>query len=121
MDRIRSLVGLVFLLMVCWLLSNNRKIVPWRVVLWGMGLQVILGVIVMKTDLGNWFFSMVNGAFMKFSINTRMALDLRNLARSGNVPVGPGAPFGPVASTGEVASVGAFCVSSCLQLFSSRH
>ena len=116
MDRIRSVVGLVFLLMVCWLLSNNRKLVPWRVVLWGMGLQVILGVIVMKTDLGNWFFSMVNGAFMKllqFTTNGAGFL-FGNLARSGNVPVGPGGPFGPVASTGEVASVGAYFAFSVL-------
>lgn len=116
MDRARSVVGLLFLLLVCWLLSNNRKIIPWRVVLWGMGLQIILGVIVMKTDLGNWFFSMVNGAFMKllqFTTNGAGFL-FGNLARSGNVPVGPGGPFGPVASSGEVAAVGAYFAFSVL-------
>ena len=77
---------------------------------------MILGFIVMKTSFGNWFFSMVNGAFMKllqFTTNGAGFL-FGNLARSGNVPVGPGGPFGPVASTGEVASVGAYFAFSVL-------
>ncbi len=37
-------------------MSNNRRIFPWRVVLWGLGLQSTLAVILLKTPWGHTFF-----------------------------------------------------------------
>ncbi len=109
-DRMRSLVGLVFLLGICFVFSSNRKAVSWRLVVWGVGLQIMLGFLVLKTDAGKWLFGHVNTLFVKLMAFTEegAAFLFGNLARSGNVPVGPGGAFGPVGSTESVASVGAF-------------
>lgn len=61
--RCISLGGLFVLLGVAWALSENRRAVPWRLVGWGMGLQFILGLIVMHTQFGVWFFQGVKGGF----------------------------------------------------------
>ena len=109
-DRLRRLVGLFFLLGLCFVFSSNRKAVSWRLVVWGVGLQIMLGFLVLKTDAGNWLFGQVNTLFVKLMAFTEegAAFLFGNLARSGNVPVGPGGAFGPVGSTESVANVGAF-------------
>ncbi len=41
-----SLVGMVGLCGIAWLGSENRRIVPWKVIFWGIGLQLALGLFV---------------------------------------------------------------------------
>ncbi len=52
-----SLLGIVVLLLVAWLLSNNRRRFPWRVAGWGLGLQLFLAVILLRTPWGGAVFS----------------------------------------------------------------
>ena len=35
-----------------WLLSRDRKHFPWRTVLWGMGLQFVFALFILKTPVG---------------------------------------------------------------------
>lgn len=58
--RLRSLVGLFALGLVAWLLSLNRKMISWRVVAWGTGLQLIFGLFILKTPVGTAIFSGLN-------------------------------------------------------------
>jgi len=44
MDRLRSVLGLLSLVFIAWLLSNNRRNVQWRVVLWGLSLQLLFAL-----------------------------------------------------------------------------
>ncbi len=44
-----------------WLLSVNRKGVSWRPVMWGLGLQLVLGAIVLTPALQDFFFTVVDG------------------------------------------------------------
>jgi CNT family concentrative nucleoside transporter len=46
------------------LLSKNRKAIPWRTVSWGMGLQILVAVFVLRTGLGYWLISKVSSAFV---------------------------------------------------------
>lgn len=46
-----SLLGLVAILAVCWVLSRSRREVRWRTVLWGLGLQFLLALIILRDDL----------------------------------------------------------------------
>lgn len=55
-----SLIGLFAMVGIAWLLSTHRDRVPWRVIGWGIGLQVSFGVLVMKTDVGLRLFSLLN-------------------------------------------------------------
>ncbi|MGB5520950.1 MAG: nucleoside transporter C-terminal domain-containing protein [Polyangiales bacterium] len=59
-QRLISLFGLFAMVAIAWLFSKHRKRVPWRVIAWGIGLQVSFGVLVMKTDLGLRLFSILN-------------------------------------------------------------
>ncbi len=61
-QRLVSLVGLFAMVGIAWLLSRHRRLVPWRVIGWGLGLQLSFGVLVMKTRAGLWVFSVLNDA-----------------------------------------------------------
>ena len=59
-QRLIPLFGLFAMVGIAWLLSNRRDRVPWRVIGWGIGLQVSFGVLVMKTDVGLRLFAVLN-------------------------------------------------------------
>ncbi|MGB5223018.1 MAG: nucleoside transporter C-terminal domain-containing protein [Polyangiales bacterium] len=59
-QRLISLVGLLAMLGIAWLLSKHRDRVSWRLVGWGVALQLTFGVVVMKTEVGLWVFSVLN-------------------------------------------------------------
>jgi CNT family concentrative nucleoside transporter len=55
-----SAVGLLALLGLCWLMSDNKKKINWRLVAWGLGLQLTFGVLILKTGPGLWIFEQLN-------------------------------------------------------------
>jgi CNT family concentrative nucleoside transporter len=61
-QRLMSLIGLFAMVAIAWLLSRHRRVVPWRTIGWGLGLQLSFGVLVMKTRVGLWVFSVLNDA-----------------------------------------------------------
>ncbi|HEV8322314.1 MAG TPA: nucleoside transporter C-terminal domain-containing protein [Myxococcota bacterium] len=62
LDRAISFGGLFVMLAVCWAMSNNRRIVQWRVVLWGTALQLAFAVVVLKVPgVSDFFFVAVDG------------------------------------------------------------
>jgi len=46
------MIGILAILALCFLLSSNRRAIEWRVVLWGLGLQVAVAAFVLRTDTG---------------------------------------------------------------------
>ena len=56
MEKFISFIGLVTMLAIAFLLSSDRKKINWRTVLSGVGLQVFLGLIILKTGFGKEFF-----------------------------------------------------------------
>lgn len=63
MERIVSFLGLMIMLLIAFLLSSNRKNINWRTVLSGVGLQIFLGLIILKTPFGKDFFEGARGFF----------------------------------------------------------
>ncbi len=61
--RLVSLGGLAVMLAIAWALSEGRSAVKGRVVAWGLGLQLILALFVMKTAAGTWLFGKVDAVF----------------------------------------------------------
>ena len=47
-----GLLGLIFILVVTYGLSADRKRVRFSIVAWGVGLQILLAVLVLKTPFG---------------------------------------------------------------------
>ena len=62
--RLTSLLGLGVMVVLAWVLSENRREVSWRVVAWGVGLQILFGLLVLKTHAGQVFFEYVKEGFL---------------------------------------------------------
>jgi CNT family concentrative nucleoside transporter len=65
--KLISLLGIVSFLGLAWGMSSNRRQIPWRVVAWGMGLQLIIGLVVFRTPLGQGLFEAANVAIEKLN------------------------------------------------------
>jgi len=57
MDRFAGLLGIVILLGIAFLMSNNRKKIDYKLVGWGLGLQLFFAVFILKTPVGLPFFN----------------------------------------------------------------
>ncbi len=64
MSILQSIAGIGILLGIAWALSNDRRNVPWRIIGWGLGLQLLFAVLVLKTPPGRWLFSRLNDLVM---------------------------------------------------------
>ena len=110
-QRLISVLGMITLLFIAWLLSVNRAMIPWRVVLWGLGLQIVFALLILKTPAGEAFFTWINTVIVSLLGFTEAgARFLFGNLVVNNVPVGTGepgnAPFTP--TIGMVANTGAF-------------
>jgi CNT family concentrative nucleoside transporter len=56
MERLISLLGIVCILGIGYGLSTNRKAISLRVVGWGLGLQLLLAVFILRTSAGTTIF-----------------------------------------------------------------
>ena len=60
-SRLTGLFGLVLILAIGFALSRNRKAISWRVVAWGLGLQVVFAVFVLRVSFGREMFKWLGG------------------------------------------------------------
>jgi concentrative nucleoside transporter, CNT family len=60
--RIQPLVGLIVILTIAYAISTNRRAIDRRTVAWGLGLQILFGVIVLKTAVGRQVFQTLGSA-----------------------------------------------------------
>jgi CNT family concentrative nucleoside transporter len=91
LPRLRSLVGLLVLALLAWALSVDRARVQWRVVGWGIGLQLLFALFILKTPVGAGIFdgaSAVVVALLGFTVDGARFI-FGNLVFD-NVPVGTG-------------------------------
>jgi CNT family concentrative nucleoside transporter len=66
MSRLVSALGLVVFLLIGYLLSTNRRAVRWRTVAWGIALQVLVAVVIIKTPLGFAVFRFIGELAKRF-------------------------------------------------------
>ena len=99
-QRLQSFIGIFGLLAIAYLLSNNRKAIQWRLVGWGIALQLSFAVIVLATAPGKWFFSKMNDMIVALLGFTEQGASFvfGNLIFN-NVPVG--IPIDPTALKDE--------------------
>lgn len=65
MQQAISFLGVFSMVGVAWLLSKHKRRMPWRIVLWGTAVQIVFGIIVLRTAFGRWVFSGMNDAVVK--------------------------------------------------------
>ena len=66
MSHFVPLVGITGILLTAFLLSKNRKAIKLRIVGWGLGLQFLLALFVMKTKVGFDAMQKISGAAVWF-------------------------------------------------------
>ena len=60
MERFTGLLGLIVVMAVAYLFSNNRRAIQPRVIFWGLGLQIGFAFLVLKTPVADLFRSLSN-------------------------------------------------------------
>jgi CNT family concentrative nucleoside transporter len=89
MHRLQAALGLIVMLSLLVLFSSHRRAIRWRVVLWGIGLQVLFALIVLKVPAGYAVFRGVNIGFLKIMDATETgARFLFGPLAGGGFPVG---------------------------------
>src|SRR5207247_7434074 len=66
-SKLVSLLVMAMMLCLAWLCSMNRKIFPWRTVLWGLGLQLFFALFILKTPIGAGIFDLAQRAVLKLN------------------------------------------------------
>src|SRR6476659_4291487 len=91
---IQPLFGAVVILAIAVAFSNNRRAINWTTVAWGLGLQIVFALIVLKTAVGQRVFETLGRGMNKLL---------------GFASVGAGFVFGPLgdSSVWSRAMVGA--------------
>jgi concentrative nucleoside transporter, CNT family len=63
MGRFTGVLGILFILFVAWLLSTNRRAIKLSTIAWGLSLQIVLGIFVLRVHAGQAIFQTLgNGA-----------------------------------------------------------
>ncbi|MCK5682627.1 hypothetical protein KAJ27_00840 [bacterium] len=60
MERGISVLGTLALLLIAFFMSNNKKKIDFKLVIWGVGLQTLFAVLILKTDAGRELFAFFN-------------------------------------------------------------
>lgn len=57
--RLIGFVGVIVLLGAAYLMSSNRRAIRWSIVAWGLGLQLVFAVFIMRTRIGFLIFNKI--------------------------------------------------------------
>ena len=65
-ERAVSALGMLMMVVIAWAASNDRRRVPWRVILYGTAIQFALALLMLRTGPGRRFFVGANDAVNGF-------------------------------------------------------
>jgi len=65
MEKFISLIGIPVQIGICYALSTDRKKIDWKLVGWGIGLQLIFALLILKTPQGEALFGWLNDAVVR--------------------------------------------------------
>lgn len=65
MFNLVSFAGIFILMAFAWLLSSNRKVINWRVIIWGCILQLVFAVFIFVLPAGADLFMFINNILIK--------------------------------------------------------
>ncbi len=83
--NIISFLGIFGLCAIAWLFSENRRIIPWRVMISGIALQLILGALVFQVPVTRealqWFSSLLDSVFAAAETGARFVFGAQIVPR----------------------------------------
>ena len=123
LERLRSLLGMGVLIGIAWALSTDRRRISWSLVAWGLALQFVFAVFILKTPVGAGLFDAAETIVVGLLGFTLRGAEFvfGNLVYE-TVPVGTIGEAGFAAAPGSVARTGAvfaFSVLPTIIFFSS--
>ena len=65
MENYTGILGIIVLLGIAFLLSNNRTLINKNIIFWGLGLQISFAIIILKTTFGKALFFYFNILIVK--------------------------------------------------------
>ena len=65
MNKYIGIIGIFAILGIAYLLSNNKKNIDLRLIIWGLGLQLFFGIFILVTPFGKPIFSWCDNAINK--------------------------------------------------------
>ena len=51
MNRFIGILGIFVILGISYLLSNNKKNIDFRLIIWGLGLQILFGIFIRMEEI----------------------------------------------------------------------
>ncbi|MCT4619174.1 MAG: NupC/NupG family nucleoside CNT transporter [Marinisporobacter sp.] len=60
MEKLISFLGLGIMILIAYLISDNKKSINWKLVGMGVAMQLIFGVLILKWKLGRMLFTVLN-------------------------------------------------------------
>lgn len=61
---LRGLLGIIVLLALGWIFSNNKKAIPWKTVFVGLALQILLAIGILNVPFVRWIFEFFGKIFV---------------------------------------------------------
>lgn len=92
MYNVISFFGIFGICLVAWLFSEDRRkqYIPWRVIFWGIGLQLVLGALIFifpPTRIAlEWFTSLLDGVFTAADAGARFVFGPNIVPLPGQTP-----------------------------------
>ena len=68
---LQSTFGFIAMLLLAWLISENRRAIPWRIVLAGVALQGVLAAALLKLEVFKLFFLALNEVLLSLERATQ--------------------------------------------------
>ena len=65
MEQFTGVIGVIVLLGIAYLLSNDRKMIDTNIIIWGLGLQISFAFIILKTPHWEYIFTYLNNIIVK--------------------------------------------------------
>ncbi len=63
-DLLRGVLGIIVILSIAFIVSNNKRAINWRLIGIGLTLQIVFAVFVLKISYGQWFFGQISAVFV---------------------------------------------------------
>lgn len=65
MYNLISFAGIFILMSIAWMISSNRRVINWRVIVWGMTLQFLFAFFIFIVPAGSQIFLFINDAVVR--------------------------------------------------------
>ena len=65
MNRFIGILGIISILGIAYLLSNNRKKIDAKLIFWGLSLQMFFAILILKVPGGKWVFDKIDTIIKK--------------------------------------------------------